>query len=111
MRFFVVGAVTPIGLSHAAAMATVRDGEQDSMEKAYKWSHHHFPHIVDRRPIDVKKFVTDAGFAITQDERIETRTMPVAVVGGESVSRDRKKPLIVPRKFLSYRCVAPVVID
>jgi demethylmenaquinone methyltransferase/2-methoxy-6-polyprenyl-1,4-benzoquinol methylase len=71
----------PGGRLGIVCMAAVRDGEHDSMlEDVYKWSHHHFPHIVDCRPIDVEKFVTDAGFAMTHDERIQIWTMPVAVV-------------------------------
>ncbi len=63
------------------AMATVREGQKDSgLEKIYKWSHHHFPHIVDCRPINLEKFVTDAGFKMTKDDRIEIWTMPVAAV-------------------------------
>ena len=63
------------------AMASVREGEKDSvLEEVYKWSHHHFPHIVDCRPIDVEKFVTEAGFEMLHDQRIEIWTMPVAVV-------------------------------
>jgi ubiquinone/menaquinone biosynthesis C-methylase UbiE len=63
------------------AMATVRDGAQDSMlEKTYKWTHRHFPHIVDCRPIDAEKFIAAAGFNITTDDRLDIFTMPVAAV-------------------------------
>lgn len=71
----------PSGRLGVVAMASVREGEHDSlMESIYKWSHHHFPHIVDCRPIDVEKFVTAAGFQMTHDERIEIWAMPVAIV-------------------------------
>ena len=73
--------VKPGGKLGVVAMASVRDGEHDSaLEKVYKWSHHHFPHIVDCRPIDAEKFVTDAGFEMIHDQRIEIWTMPVAIV-------------------------------
>lgn len=63
------------------AMATVRDGAKDSsLEKTYKWTHAHFPHIVDCRPIDLEKWITDTGFAMTQDVRLDIFTMPVAAV-------------------------------
>ena len=71
----------PDGRLGVVAMASVREGEKDSaLEKVYKWSHHHFPHIVDCRPIDAEKFVTDAGLGMIHDERIEIWTMPVAIV-------------------------------
>ena len=71
----------PAGRLGVVAMASVREGESDSvMEKIYKWSHHHFPHIVDCRPIDVEHFVTAAGFQMSHDDRIEIWSMPVAVV-------------------------------
>ena len=63
------------------AMATVRDGANDSaLEKTYKWTHLHFPHIVDCRPINAEKFIADAGFALTTDDRLDIFTMPVAAV-------------------------------
>jgi demethylmenaquinone methyltransferase/2-methoxy-6-polyprenyl-1,4-benzoquinol methylase len=63
------------------AMATVRDGAQDSLlEKSYKWTHLHFPHIVDCRPIDVEKWISRAGFTLTQGDRLDIFTMPVAAV-------------------------------
>ena len=71
----------PGGKLGIVAMASVRDGEHDStLEKVYKWSHYHFPHIVDCRPIDLEKFVTNAGWELIYDERIEIWTMPVAIV-------------------------------
>lgn len=63
------------------AMATVRDGDKDSMlEKTYKWTHRHFPHIVDCRPIDLEGCITAAGYEMTADHRMDIFTMPVAAV-------------------------------
>jgi demethylmenaquinone methyltransferase/2-methoxy-6-polyprenyl-1,4-benzoquinol methylase len=71
----------PGGRLAVVAMATARGGAQDSMlEKTYKWTHRHFPHIVDCRPIDAEKFIADAGFSITTDDRLDIFTMPVAAV-------------------------------
>lgn len=71
----------PDGRLGVVSMATVSEGKHDSvLEGVYKWSHHHFPHIVDCRPINLEKFVTDAGFEMIHDQRIEIWTMPVAVV-------------------------------
>jgi ubiquinone/menaquinone biosynthesis C-methylase UbiE len=67
------------------SMATVRDGDDASLlEKTYVWMHRHFPHIVDCQPIDVVRFVRDAGFEIQSQEDLEIWTMPVrAVVGSK----------------------------
>ncbi|QDU98685.1 class I SAM-dependent methyltransferase [Lignipirellula cremea] len=65
------------------SMATVHEGEHDSMlESAYKWFHRHFPHIVDCQPIDVEKFVQEAGFQVDQVVNMEIWTMPVRAVIG-----------------------------
>lgn len=71
----------PGGRIGVVAMATVRDGAQDSLlEKTYKWTHLHFPHIVDCRPIDAEKWIAGAGFTMTSDDRLDIFTMPVAAV-------------------------------
>ncbi len=44
------------------------------------WMHKHFPHIVDCQPIPLERLVEQAGFEITEQERIELFTMPVAIV-------------------------------
>ena len=66
------------------AMATVQPGAKDSaLEKTYKWTHRHFPHIVDCRPIEVERVVQAAGFKLTADDRLAIFTMPVAAVVGQ----------------------------
>jgi demethylmenaquinone methyltransferase/2-methoxy-6-polyprenyl-1,4-benzoquinol methylase len=65
------------------SMATVRDGDNASvLEKTYVWMHQHFPHIVDCQPIDVVRFVQDAGFEIRSQQDLEIWTMPVRAVVG-----------------------------
>lgn len=73
----------PGGRFGVVGMASVKEGEKESeLEKTYKWMHRHFPHIVDCRPINVEGAVRDAGFDITNSQRIEIWTMPVACVVG-----------------------------
>lgn len=67
------------------SMSVVDHDERESiLEKFYKWMHHHFPHIVDCRPIDVPALLRAAGFEIVSDERQEIWTMPVAIVVGRN---------------------------
>jgi len=47
-------------------------------ERIYMWMHRHFPHIVDCRPIDVERALTEAGFTIARAERLEIWGLPVA---------------------------------
>jgi len=46
-------------------------------ERIYVWMHGHFPHIVDCRPIEVERHLTEAGFTIAQVERLEIWGLPV----------------------------------
>ena len=71
----------PSGRLGVVSMATVADGETESLlEETYIWMHRHFPHIVDCQPIPLEDFVTAAGFALQEHERIDLFTMPVAIV-------------------------------
>lgn len=71
----------PGGRLGVVSMATVDDGEPESvLERTYVWMHTHFPHIVDCQPIPLETLVTDAGFSIAEQERIDLFTMPVAIV-------------------------------
>ncbi|HRX82910.1 MAG TPA: methyltransferase domain-containing protein, partial [Pirellulaceae bacterium] len=75
----------PGGRFGTVSMSTTPAGQTDSLlERTYKWMHEHFPHIVDCQPIDVTRYVTDAGFRITQHILLEIWTLPVAVVVGIS---------------------------
>lgn len=63
------------------SMATVADGESESvLERTYVWMHTHFPHFVDCQPIALEQLVSEAGFRIDAQERIDLFTMPVAIV-------------------------------
>ena len=74
----------PGGRVSIVSMATTPDGENDSvLEYTYKWLHQHFPHIVDCQPVDVVKFVRDAGYVNVQESRMEIWTLPVAIVLGK----------------------------
>ena len=71
----------PQGRLSVVSMATVQEGEHDSLlEKTYKWLHRHFPHIIDCRPIDAAEVIRSAGFCSVQEERLEIWTLPVAAV-------------------------------
>ena len=50
------------------------------MTKGYKWSHRHFPHIVDCRPIDATGLIEAAGFEIAVNQRESMWDLPVAIV-------------------------------
>jgi len=50
------------------------------IERAYHWMHHHFPHIVDCRPIPVSELLSDTGFEERQRIDMEVWTLPVAAV-------------------------------
>ncbi|MEQ8768431.1 MAG: class I SAM-dependent methyltransferase [Planctomycetota bacterium] len=65
------------------SMAKVASGEHESLlERGYQWMHQHFPHIVDCRPIDVKKTLEASGFQVEKEERLEMWTMPVVAAVG-----------------------------
>ena len=49
-------------------------------ERVYVWMHHHFPHIVDCRPIDAERVLADNGFTIARSERLEIWGLPVAAI-------------------------------
>ncbi|MCO8123835.1 methyltransferase domain-containing protein [Stieleria sp. TO1_6] len=71
----------PSGRLASVSMATVAEGEKESLlEKTYQWSHRHFPHIVDCRPIDAVAAMKSAGFEIERENRMSIWTMPVSVV-------------------------------
>ena len=70
----------PDGRLGVVSMATVRDGEHESvLERAYKWMHRHFPHIVDCEPIDLEGLLEASGYSLVAAERVEIWTMPVAI--------------------------------
>ena len=77
-------ALRPGGRLAVVAMAQVLEGEHESMlEHGYKWMHRHFPHIVDCRPIDAGVWLRQAGFRITDEQRLDMWTMPVTATLAE----------------------------
>jgi demethylmenaquinone methyltransferase/2-methoxy-6-polyprenyl-1,4-benzoquinol methylase len=68
----------PEGRLGVVAMSVPLDGSSDGlMEKAYKWMHRHFPHIVDCRPIDANRCLETAGFSVNDQSVMSIWTMPV----------------------------------
>lgn len=71
----------PSGRLGVVSMALPAEDERESfLEKTYKWMHHHFPHIVDCRPIDVHGVVTEAGFAVQREEELHILSLPVVAL-------------------------------
>jgi len=71
----------PAGRLGVVAMATPLGGQLEStLSHTYRWLHRHFPHIVDCQPIDVERFLEEAGFELRAQERMSVWTLPVAIV-------------------------------
>jgi len=62
------------------SMTLTEEQRQGLSERLYVWTHRHFPHIVDCRPIDLERRLTEAGFAIARIERLGMWGLPVAAV-------------------------------
>jgi ubiquinone/menaquinone biosynthesis C-methylase UbiE len=73
----------PTGRLGVVAMATPGAGDKESaLSHTYRWLHRHFPHIVDCQPIDVERFLEEAGFELRARERMSIWTLSVAIVVG-----------------------------
>jgi len=59
--------------------------QSNAMTDAYKWLHHHFPHFVDCRPIDMKQQLEGARFRLAGSE-------PMSIWGLSVVSVVALKP-------------------
>ena len=71
----------PEGRLVVVSMAVAAEGSHPSLlENSYIWMHHHFPHIVDCRPIDVSAVLQGNGFLIEDKKTLAIWTMPVAAV-------------------------------
>jgi ubiquinone/menaquinone biosynthesis C-methylase UbiE len=69
----------PGGRLAVVSMALGTDDQRHRRpERMYVWMHHHFPHIVDCRPIDIETWLSTAGFTITRVERLVIWGLPVA---------------------------------
>ena len=63
------------------SMASVPEGGHESlMEQTYIWMHRHFPHIVDCRPIDAERLLSDSGFCTLEKKAMAIWTMPVLAI-------------------------------
>jgi demethylmenaquinone methyltransferase/2-methoxy-6-polyprenyl-1,4-benzoquinol methylase len=71
----------PSGRLGVVSMATPGEGESESaLSHTYRWLHRHFPHIVDCQPIQIERFLEEAGFELSAQERMSIWTLPVAIV-------------------------------
>lgn len=70
----------PGGRLGVVAMAAHADEPDSLLERAYKWMHRHFPHIVDCRPIDVARVLRDAGLTVASREDLSIWSLSVAAI-------------------------------
>lgn len=81
--------LAPGGRLGVVSMASVPEGERESvLERTYRWMHQHFPHIVDCQPIPAEQILDAADFELTEVERKDMFTMPVAMI----VATPRRSP-------------------
>jgi demethylmenaquinone methyltransferase/2-methoxy-6-polyprenyl-1,4-benzoquinol methylase len=78
----------PAGRLAVVSMTLGRAGQAQSIpERVYGWMHRHFPHVVDCRPIDVERRLSDAGFGVIRTETLDIWGLPVmAVLAGRGRS-------------------------
>jgi len=70
--------LTPVGRLGVVALAEPEDERPfRRLERANRWMHVHFPHIIDCRPLDVDVVLGDAGLRVTERERMELWSLPV----------------------------------
>jgi ubiquinone/menaquinone biosynthesis C-methylase UbiE len=67
-------------LSIVSMTLGTEEQRQGLPERLYVWTHRHFPRIVDCRPIDVERRVTEAGFTIARVDRREMWGLPVEAI-------------------------------
>jgi demethylmenaquinone methyltransferase/2-methoxy-6-polyprenyl-1,4-benzoquinol methylase len=75
-------------LKQAGRIAVVALAEPQTPTTAshiYEWMHHHFPHLVDCRPIDVVGFLSTAGFDTLDVASTRIWTLPVTIVSGTPI--------------------------
>ena len=73
--------VRPGGRVGVVALASPPAGRSDHLlERAYRWLHRHFPHVIDCRPIDVARELRAAGLKITRHTGLEIWTLRVAAI-------------------------------
>jgi ubiquinone/menaquinone biosynthesis C-methylase UbiE len=59
-----------------------KEGTRGLLEKAFEWTHRHFPNLMDCRPIFIRHAVEAAGFAI-EDAIVDRMWVSVEIVRGE----------------------------
>lgn len=64
-----------------AVVSTSKEGRSRAFVRIYEWLHRHFPHLVDCRPIYVRRAVEAAGFIIRSNEK-RKMWVPVEIVLG-----------------------------
>ncbi len=73
-------ALAPAGRLAVVSMSAPGPGEPETLaERAYKWMHRHFPHLVDCAPVDLPALLRANGFAVEREQRLTIWTMPVAI--------------------------------
>jgi demethylmenaquinone methyltransferase/2-methoxy-6-polyprenyl-1,4-benzoquinol methylase len=55
----------------------------DPVVEAFEWAHHHFPNVLDCRPIHVRESLSDVGFTVTK-ALITRMWIPVEIVLGSN---------------------------
>jgi demethylmenaquinone methyltransferase/2-methoxy-6-polyprenyl-1,4-benzoquinol methylase len=81
----------PRGRLGVVAMART-EGHESVAERGYVWLHRHFPHIVDCRPIDVRRWLAAAGFRTTFEQPVIMHHMPVDIVVGKPINSADSTP-------------------
>ncbi len=73
-------ALAPAGRICVVSMSAPESGERETLaERAYKWMHRHFPHLVDCAPVDLPSLLRGNGFAVEREDRLTIWSMPVAI--------------------------------
>jgi ubiquinone/menaquinone biosynthesis C-methylase UbiE len=67
-----------------AVVSISSSGPRTLVRRLYEWSHRHFPHVVDCRPIPARDLVESAGFSLTTAERISMWGLEVEIVVADS---------------------------
>ncbi len=73
-------ALKPAGRLCVVSMRALTAGEEETFaERAYKWMHRHFPHLVDCAPIDLPGLLGESGYSVECERRLTIWSMPVSV--------------------------------
>jgi ubiquinone/menaquinone biosynthesis C-methylase UbiE len=64
-----------------AVVSMSKEGESTALVHAFEWTHEHFPHFLDCRPIFVGRALEAAGFQIVSSE-IQKMWVPIEIVMG-----------------------------